>query len=84
MHFDGGFQAWELGANRATFAVVVVSGLTWYVCSRWSKAVRVRRAAESGRAGSSSLPSPVPVLPTWLGFLGGHTLQMETEKVTYI
>lgn len=75
------FQDVKLGANAATLALVVVSTGTYYVCWRWSEFARVRRMAKSGRAGSSSLPSPVPVLPRWLPFAGGHTLQLESEKV---
>lgn len=69
------------GANLPTLMLVAVSTLTYYVCWRWSETARARRMAKGGRAGSSSLPSPAAVLPRWLPFLGGHTLQMETEKV---
>lgn len=71
----------EFGANVATLALAVVSTLTYYVCWRWSEIARVRRMAKVGRAGSPALPSPVPVLPRWIPFIGGHSLQLETEKV---
>lgn len=71
----------QLGANWATLTLVVVSTLTYYVSWKWSETARARRMADGGQAGSSSLPSPVAVLPRWLPFVGGHTLQLETEKV---
>ncbi len=81
MYDSGDFEFLKLGANLATLAIGAVSALTYYVCWRWSEAARVRRMAERGRAGFSSLPSPVPVLPRWLGLIGGHTLQMKMTKV---
>lgn len=71
----------QLGANWATLTLVVVSTLTYYVSWKWSETARARRMADGGQAGSSSLPSPVAVLPRWLPFVGGHTLQLETEKL---
>lgn len=81
MHDRGDFEVLKLGANVATLAIGVVSALTYYVCWRWSEAARVRRMAKRGRAGFSSLPSPVPLLPRWLGLIGGHTLQIKMNKV---
>ncbi|CAN0228567.1 unnamed protein product [Pylaiella littoralis] len=75
------FQDVKLGANVATLVLATVSTATYYVCWRWSESARVRRMTKSGRAGSSSLPSPVPVLPRWLPFVGGHTLQMKSDKL---
>lgn len=76
----------ELGTKTETLTLVVVSALTYYVCWRWSETSRARRVAKRGRsaAGSSSLPSPVAVLPRWIPFVGGHTLQMESEKVVWL
>ncbi|CAM9835267.1 unnamed protein product [Ectocarpus fasciculatus] len=73
----------ELGTKMGTLTLVAVSVLTYYVCWRWSETSRARRVAKRGRnaAGSSSLPSPVAVLPRWIPFVGGHTLQMESEKL---
>eukprot|EP00903_Cladosiphon_okamuranus_P007588 g7361.t1 len=71
----------QLGANLAMLTLGVVSTLTYYVCWRWCETARARKMTEGGRAGSSSLPSPIALLPRWLPFLGGHTLQMETEKL---
>ena len=73
----------QLGANLPTLTLVVVSTITSYVCWRWQEVARARRMAKGkgSRAGSSSLPSPAAVLPRWIPFLGGHTLQMESEKV---
>ena len=77
------FRALGLGANVATLAIVVVSVLTYYVCWRWSESARFRRMVKTGRTDSPScaLPSPIPVLPRWIALLGGHTLQMESDKV---
>ncbi len=69
------------GANLPTLTLVVASTLTYYVCWRWSETARARRVAKGDRAGASSLPSPAAVLPRWIPFLGGHTLQLESEKV---
>ncbi|CAN0057062.1 unnamed protein product [Scytosiphon promiscuus] len=74
------FEHLEFGANMATLTLAVVSTLTYYVCWRWSEIARVRRMAKAGRAGSSTLPSPVPLLPRWIPMIGGHSLQMETDK----
>ncbi|CBJ30458.1 cytochrome P450 [Ectocarpus siliculosus] len=78
-----GSRGLELGTKTGTLSLVVVSALTYYVCWRWSETSRARRVAKLGRsaAGSSSLPSPVAVLPRWIPFVGGHTLQMESEKM---
>ncbi|CAM9461272.1 unnamed protein product [Ectocarpus fasciculatus] len=78
-----GLRGLELGTKTGTMTLVVVSALTYYVCWRWSESSRARRVAKRGRsaAGSSSLPSPVAVLPRWIPFVGGHTLQMESEKM---
>eukprot|EP00752_Nemacystus_decipiens_P003173 g2936.t1 len=69
------------GADLPTLTLVAVSTLTYYVCWRWRETARARRIAKGGRAGSSSLPSPAAVLPRWIPLLGGHTLQMESEKI---
>eukprot|EP00752_Nemacystus_decipiens_P003174 g2937.t1 len=69
------------GPNLPTLTLVVLSTLTYYVYWRWCETARARRMARGGRAGSSSLPSPAAVLPRWIPFLGGHTLQMETDKL---
>ncbi|CAM9729929.1 unnamed protein product [Ectocarpus sp. 4 AP-2014] len=78
-----GSRGLELGTKTGALTLVVVSALTYYVCWRWSETSRARRVAKRGRsaAGSSSLPSPVAVLPRWIPFVGGHTLQMESEKM---
>lgn len=73
----------QLSATWATPTLMVVSTLTYYACWRWSERARARRTAKIGRTGSSSLPSPAALLPRWLPFLGGHTLQMDFEKVNY-
>lgn len=55
-----------LGATLATVALAAVSETS-----------RARKMAKGDRQGSSMLPSPVPVLPRWIPFIGGHALQME-------
>lgn len=63
-----------------------------YSCSSLSKSSRARKEGEKGTAavarngngggdGVPSLPSPAPLLPRWLGFIGGHTLQIAREEV---
>eukprot|EP00903_Cladosiphon_okamuranus_P016174 g14925.t1 len=60
----------------ATVAVTVVSYALWW---RWSESRRVRNFVR-GSGGNSQLPSPMPVLPRWWGFLGGHTLLVRSGK----
>ncbi|CAM9435860.1 unnamed protein product [Hapterophycus canaliculatus] len=72
----------ELGTHAATgLTLAAVSVMIYYLCWRRSESLQVRRLAKRRRAGSSTLPSPVPLLPRWIPFIGGHTLQMEVEKL---
>lgn len=75
------FDDLELGANVATVALAVVSIVTYYLCWRWSETSRLRRMAKGRLLGSSTLPSPIPLLPRWIPFIGGHTLQMKRREV---
>ena len=63
-------------------AVTVVSYGVWW---RWSESRRVRNFVRGSSSGvnSSILPSPMPALPRWCGFAGGHTLLMKTGKVRF-
>ena len=63
-------------AALVTTTLAVLTLLWW----RSAEAARVRKTKTS-RGGSQVLPSPVPVLPRWLGFLGGHTLLINISKV---
>ena len=63
-------------AALVTITLAVLTLLWW----RSAEAARVRKTKTS-RDGSQILPSPVPVLPRWLGFLGGHTLLLNISKV---
>lgn len=46
------------------------------------EAAVARNGGGSGDGGDvHSLPSPPPLLPRWLGFIGGHTLQIAREEV---
>ena len=63
-------------AALVTTTLAVLTLLWW----RSAEAARVRKTKTS-RDGSQILPSPVPVLPRWLGFLGGHTLLINISKV---
>ncbi|CAN0418983.1 unnamed protein product, partial [Ascophyllum nodosum] len=63
-------------AALVTITLAVLTLLWW----RSAEAARVRKTKTS-RDGSQILPSPVPVLPRWLGFLGGHTLLLNISKI---
>lgn len=65
-------------ALLATLSVVAL-GYVWW---RSSEATRVRKIiGTTSRSSSSCLPSPVPFLPRWCGFIGGHTLNISPPKV---
>ncbi|CAM9310328.1 unnamed protein product [Ascophyllum nodosum] len=55
---------------------MAVTMLWW----RSAEATRVRKIVR--RDGSQILPTPVPFLPRWLGFFGGHTLLIDPPKLT--
>lgn len=77
--------------------IAAVTAITYYCysCSSLSKSGRARKEEDEeedeegtpvernggGGGGVHSLPSPAPLLPTWLGFLGGHTLQISRAEV---
>ena len=63
-------------AALVTKTLAVLTLLWW----RSAEAARVRKT-KTRRDGSQILPSPIPVLPRWLGFLGGHTLLIKIPKV---
>lgn len=42
---------------------------------------RKRHGTDLSRKDGVRLPSPPKVLPTWLGFFGGHTLLLKMGKV---
>ena len=56
---------------------VIITMLLWW---RSTEATRVRKIVR--RDGSQILPTPVPVLPRWLGFFGGHTVLINPPKVS--
>ncbi|CAM9310255.1 unnamed protein product [Ascophyllum nodosum] len=56
---------------------VIITMLLWW---RSTEATRVRKIVR--RDGSQILPTPVPVLPRWLGFFGGHTVLINPPKLT--
>ena len=65
-------------AALVTTTLAVLTLLWW----RSAEAARVRKTkTKTSGGGSQILPSPVPVLPRWLGFLGGHTLLINISKV---
>ena len=63
-------------AVLVTITLAVLTLLWW-----WSAEAARARKTKTSRDGSQILPSPVPVLPRWLGFLGGHTLLINISKV---
>lgn len=61
-----------------TLSLITLNYVAWRI---WVSA-RARRHKAAGRGGSArSLPAPVPVLPAWCGFLGGHSLIIQPSKV---
>lgn len=56
----------------------VVLGYLHVVWRSWN--TRGRKSVD-GSTDSPLLPTPTPVLPRWLGFVGGHTLQLDQERV---
>ncbi len=67
-------HAGEDAAKVATALVVAAVGS--YYWWKWSEANRRRYRGRSG-----CLPSPMPALPRWCGFLGGHALLLQSGKV---
>ncbi|CAM9660900.1 unnamed protein product [Pylaiella littoralis] len=69
---------WYEGAAAAsvatTLAVTVLSYLWW----KRSENARARNFVRGGPG--STLPSPVPALPRWCGFVGGHTMLIKKGK----
>ena len=63
--------------------LVPVAVVVFVTCCLWKswESARARKISPS-RAGGSSLPSPIAMLPRWFGLLGGHTLQIHPEKVS--
>lgn len=56
---------------------VIILGLLWW----WRvEAARLRKIVRGNEA-QQILPTPVPVLPRWLGVFGGHTLLINSNKV---
>ena len=65
----------EEAANVAT--ALAIAACSYYFWWKWSEANRMRRFVR----GSGSLPSPMPALPRWCGFVGGHTFSLKSGKV---
>lgn len=61
---------------EGVLTVITLVFLWW----RSAEASRVRKKVRS--SDTKILATPVPVLPRWLGFLGGHTLHANLPKVT--
>ena len=69
----------SVAAVLATALVLVsLNYLLWRI---WVSSRARRKAAGGGCVGR--LPAPVPVLPAWCGFLGGHSLIMKPSKVCF-
>lgn len=58
-------------------AISVPSAVT--VCMLWQR--WTERRSRSEIRGQLFLPTPRSLLPAWFGFLSGHTLLLEREKV---
>ena len=68
-------------AVTASTLVVGVVILIYFSLWRAWESARARKNPHRA-AGSASLPSPVAALPRWLGLVGGHTMQINSEKVS--
>ncbi|CBN79213.1 cytochrome P450 [Ectocarpus siliculosus] len=80
----------EYLAGRKVEVVVVgsVAMLAWVALSyywwwRSSEAARVKNFVRSHSSSDGSLPSPMPALPRWCGFIGGHTLVMQPGETVW-
>lgn len=67
----------EIRLRVAFAAAGAAVAASYYVWWRWSEASRRREFVR----GSGALPSPMPLLPRWFGFVGGHTLCLEEGQV---
>lgn len=69
----------------AVSALAVMIGLSimllWWRRSAEATRVRNIKIVRQRSASPQVLPTPVPVMPRWLGFFGGHTLLVKPQKV---
>lgn len=63
-------------------ASLLCSSLIFHVL--WSRYWGSERKSKSARKGTVQLPTPRRLLPNWFGFLSGHTLLLEAEKVRFL
>lgn len=70
--------------TTVTAPALVIAILSYFFWWRaWESARAGKASSRCGDGdGVSSLPSPVAVLPRWLGLIGGHTMQINSEKVS--
>eukprot|EP00752_Nemacystus_decipiens_P014607 g13007.t1 len=66
-----------VGAAAIGTAIAIALAFVWW---RRSESIRVQNFVRGSGGQGCSLPSPMPALPRWCGFAGGHTLNMETGK----
>lgn len=59
---------------------VTILAVAWAQYTLW-KSWEESRARKHVRVPGGRLPSPVAVLPKWLGFIGGHTLLVNPTAV---
>ena len=62
-------------ATAIALGTATAAGYLWW---RWLESARRRKFVR----GSSKLPSPMPALPNWFGFVGGHTLVFKLGHVS--
>lgn len=67
-----------LSLTTAVFVTLVAAFLSYLWWWKWTRNRKGFRGAGTGHV----LPSPVPALPAWMGYFGGHTLLIRPEKVS--
>lgn len=73
-----------VGVGPASIATATaIAALSYFAWWRWSESMRARSFVRGSSSGGniSSLPSPMPALPRWCGFIGGHTFALKEGQV---
>lgn len=75
-------ENWCCSVAAVLATALSLVSLKYFLWRIWVVSSRARRKAAGGGS-ASKLPAPVPVLPAWCGFLGGHSLIMKPSKVCF-